>query len=210
MSESLFDNLGKAWERFRYGDDGATDGDAGDSAQPIQSTASIAHVVAIPSAPTVTVSEAFKAALIESVAKSVPKLQELLENAALIADEVSDPGARMRIVLKSARLSPSDLAEMLAQTDAAVASVIQQVMGEVANEERDKVTVPSERLESLRATKQAKEAELASLSEQIGQAELSLSQAKQKVAEGREKSQAGANLLESWSAEMKKLLSINK
>lgn len=210
MSESLLGNLGKAWERFRYGDDGATDGNAGDSAQTAQPAASIAHVVAIPSAPTVTVSEAFKAALIESVAKSVPKLQELLENAALIAEDVPDPAARMRIVLKQARHSPADLAEMLAQTDAAVASVIQQVMGEVANEERDKVTVPSERLQSLRATKQAKEAELVSLTEQIGQAELSLSNAEREVATSREKSQAGANLLESWSAEMKKLLSINK
>ena len=206
----MLDGLSKAWERFRYGDDANAEEASGTSASSQQPATSIAHVVTVPSAVSAGVSDAFKTALIETVAKGVPKLKELLENAALIAEDVPDPAARMRIVLKQARLSSADLAELLSQTDEAVASVIQQVTNEVANEERDKVTAPSQRLEALRATKQAKEAELASLGEQIAQAESSLANAEREVATSKEKSQAGAQVLRDWSVQMKNLLSTNK
>lgn len=205
----LLGNLSKAWNDFRYGDDPTAEEAPGTSATP-QSPTSIAHVVTVPSGASATVSEAFKAVLIETVARSVPKLKELLEDVALIAVDVEDPVKCMRIALRQARLSPADLSELIAQTDDAVASVIQQVMGEVANEERDKVTAPSERLNTLRATKQMKEQELASLTDQIGQAEVSLANAEREIATSREKSQAGAQILQGWNAEMKNLLSPNK
>lgn len=209
MSESLLGSLGKAWENFRYGESATAEEAPGTSATS-QPPASIAHVVTVSSPASAAVSDAFKAVLVETVARNVPKLKELLENAALIAEDVPDPASRMRIVTKQARLSPADLAELLSQTDEAVASVIQQVMNEVSIEERDKVTAPSERLETLRATKQAKEAELASLTEQIGQAEASLANAQREIATSREKSQAGAQILQDWNAQMKNLLSSNK
>lgn len=207
----MFNGLKDAWESFRYGeDDSNTEKPPVASATSQQPASSIVHVVTVPSVASAAVSEAFKAALIETVARNVPKLKELLENAALIAEDVPDLAARMRIVIKQARLNPADLSELLSQTDNAVAEVIQQVMNEVATEERNKVTAPSERLETLRKAKQAKEAELASLNEQIGQAETSLQNAQQEIATSREKSQVGAQILQSWNTEMKNLLSPNK
>jgi hypothetical protein len=196
-------SISDTWNRFK------TDGFGGDSSKeavspavPLQSSTTNYTMPASAG----SLSEAFKAAVIQEVVDRVPKLKQILETANDMADIEPDLSKRIRLTLRTLKVGATDLSILKSDISSAVDIAANKIRDEYAAEEREKITSPMQSLQQLKSSKIAKEAELAELSSQIGVSELAIASARQEIQSTKQKSDAGVSLIIEWQNQLTALL----
>lgn len=155
---------------------------------------------------TVVIDEKFKLSLISTVSSKVPELKKLL----LAADELSavipDYSMRMQIVLTQAKISQTELTQLLSSIDNSVKELSKELDIEVQHSKEEKIAKPKNNLTKLQQTKSDLQKQIERINSKIVSAENDLTKHKNEFELIKQKSNAGTDLLIQWATDMKSVL----